>query len=283
MEDYKYHVMPTADKIAYLDFQKIPPAGMGAMNRAQTLSQYQATGQIHVTGDYTQDATKVASYFLPWLDNSIISLAIPPMVAHNQGVPVFFTAGINGCSIFIKGTQRNPVVFHAGGKTGYNDPTSGADFWRLLMQSHNATSGPIAGEVNKTDYTVDKVKEKFGAATPSGFRPVIATKLGTSHSRKFETWVKKEVSGDYLVEDVAPTGCVMGLRDNFGDWTFYLQENVTITYYQFNRVKSGFFGSKKVKIDATKNCVMRPMRFTQFFPGQGHVKFNPAMQRVLKD
>ena len=279
--DYKYRVMPTADKIAYLNFTKIQQGAGQA--RTNTLAQHQATGQIFVNGDYTHDPTKVASYFLPWTDEAIISLAIPPMTAHNQGVPVFFTAGINGCSIFIKGTQRSPIVFHAGGATGFNDPDEGAKFWRDLMQSHARTSGANVAEVNKTDYTVDKISEKRAAPLPSGFRPTTVTKYGTAHSRKFETWLKKEIAGNYVVEDVSPTGCVMGLRDNFGDWTFYLQENVTIEYYQFNKVKTGLFGSKKVKIDATKNSVMRPMHFTQFFPGQAHVKFTPKLTRVLKD
>lgn len=280
---YRYHVMPTADHIAYLDFHKIKQSP-DAKTRSDTIRTHHATGQIEVVGNFTPDITKVKSYFLPWLADNIISLTIPAMTALNPGVPYFFTAGINGCSIFIKGTAQSPMIFHAGGNTGQNDPTAGATFWRDMMESHAGTRATTVGanlaEVNKTQYTVDKISTTKHK-TPDGTKYSMVNKLGTAQSRSFETWLKKEVAGDYIVEAVAPTGCVMGLRAANGDWSFYLQENVSITYYKFT--KSGFFGTTKVKTDSSMNVVMRPLRFTQIYPGQAHVKFVPNLSRVLKD
>ncbi len=280
--DYRFREMAPANRIGYLNFTKISQ-GTDPAQRLKTIIAQHATGQVTVTGDYSPHPTKVRSYFLPWQTNHIISLTIPQAQPGIVGAPYFFTAAINGCSVFFKGTPKNPTVLHAGGSTGQEgDPAAGAAFWRDMLQTHVSTAGVYEAEVNKVDYTVDKVKSKTFTG-PTGTKDKVFTKLGTAHSRKFEAWLKKDYSNDYLIESVAPTGCVMGIRDNSGDWAFYLQENVSVTYYKFQRVKTGFFTSKKQKIDASMNVVMRPMQLTKIFPGSGHVKFTPAMDRVLKD
>ena len=202
-----------------------------------------------VKGDYTIDATKVKSYFLPWLDDTIISLAIP---AYDSSQPFgsnpryFFTAAINGCSVFIKGTPQAPVIYHAGGNTNTKNPKAGARFWRDLMQSHNQTQGAIAAEVNKTMYVNDK-KDKT---------------MGTPHSRAFKQWLESNQSGNYLIEDVAPTGCVMGVR-NSGAWTFYLQENVTVTYSEFQRTVHRFSKDTKTPVSGRQRIDVRPIMFRE--------------------
>lgn len=255
--DYEYKTMANNQLIAYLDFVKVPHnPGQAAPQR---------TGQIMVRGDYTVNPAKVAAYFLPWLNNNIISLTIPQMPQFGGGPRYFFTAAISGCSIFIKGTEQSPTIYHAGGTTGRPKPKAGAKFWRDMMQTHNATMGPNVAEVNKTMYVTDK-KDKAE---------------GTANSRKFREWLKGNVGGQFLIEDVAPTGCVMGVRTG-GLWKFYLQENATITYSQFNRVPVNR-SFQNVKVVGTTNVAMRPMLFRQIFPGgTAHVKLVPDLSRLLK-
>ncbi len=265
--DYYLKTMGNADKIGYLDFQK---------QSHKTGTEFDISGQIKVTGNYTPDPTKVAAYFLPWETEHVISLTIPPMLAHRQGVPYFFTAAINGCSVFVKGTPRNPTVYHAGGKTGYeHDPKKGARFWQNLLEKHaltrSKTAGKTQGEVNKVDYTVDKVSvSQFSAGIN------VVTKLGTANSRLFEDWLKQTSPGDCVIEDVAPTGCVFGLRNTVGDWSFYLQENATIRYHKFTLDATGH------NLVKTTRSAMRPMQVTQFYPGRAHAQFQPNLTRVLK-
>jgi hypothetical protein len=163
--------------------------------------------------------------------------------------------------VFFKGTPKNPTIFHAGGKTVKpgSDPKQGAEFWRKMMKTRTETStGKILTEVNKTMYVTDK-KNKM---------------LGTENSRIFEAWLKQNPNG-FRIEDVDPHGCVFGRREG-GDWTFYLQENVTITYTSFLLQPDGSVVEKK-------HMVMRPMQVTEVFPnGRKQVKVTPLLSRALK-
>jgi hypothetical protein len=74
---------------------------------------------------------------------------------------------------------------------------------------------------------------------------------------------------------VDPHGCVFGKREG-GLWTFYLQENVTITYTSFLLQPDGNILEKQ-------HSVMRPLQVTEVFPnGKKHVKVNPLLSRPLK-
>jgi hypothetical protein len=287
-KDYKYRVMPGKESIAWLNFDKVHRPDDFA-SRAKAVMAHHATSQILVTGSYTPDPLKVRAYFLPWDPDNIISLTIPPVAAGRHGVSLFFTAGINGCSIFIKGSAQNPTIYHAGGFTNReHDAAKGAAFWEELMESHDATkiatTGPTLATVNKTDYTVDMVLSKVEVTGNKGgqITQVKNTKLGTMNSRIYEQWLNQDQGDEFMIESVAPTGCVMGMRDAAGDWSFYLQQNVTIEYYKFKK-KWTITGTKRKKIEASKNTVMRPLVFSKFFPtGTGHVKFDPSSVRKLK-
>ncbi|HVU48367.1 MAG TPA: hypothetical protein VHD85_19715 [Terracidiphilus sp.] len=253
-DSYYYNQMgQNNDLVGYLNFTKVPH---DTVNSAQK-------GHIVVTGSYNPDPTAVQAHYLPWYDNKIISLTIPPMPHNGGGTRYFFTAAINGCSVFIKGTPQNPTIFHAGGKTVKpgSDPKHGAEFWRKMMKTRTETStGKIMGEVNKTMYVTDR-KNKM---------------LGTANSRIFEAWLKQNPNG-FRIEDVDPHGCVFGRREG-GLWTFYLQENVTIIYTSFVPKNDGTGGFTE-----KKHMVMRPMQVTEIFPnGQKHVKVTPLLSRPLK-
>lgn len=249
---YEYKSMGPTRMVGYLNFTKIahadPTIGM--------------RGQIDVRGSYTPDATKVEAHYLPWLDQAIISLTIPPMPLYGGGTKYFFTASINGCSVFIKGPPTNPTVYHAGGNTYRSDPKQGAKFWRDMMKTRADTkAGKIVAEVNKTMYVTDK-KDKM---------------LGTANSRLFEQWMTMNPAlitsnpNGITIMDVAPTACVFGRREA-GLWTFYLQENVSIFYTSL-----GADGITRTQ------CVVRPMQLREVYPnGGGNAMVAPGMSRLLK-
>jgi hypothetical protein len=262
-EDYVFSNMPQTSKVAWLNFSK---RARGAGYSASFCAS--AEGGITVDGSFNERPHKVKSYFLPWTaGGGIISLAIPAIGPANpdNDVKYFFTATITGCSVFIKGTQRAPIIYHAGGETGRSNPVLAALFWRNLMNRYAGT-GAIVGEVNKTDYI-----SQIGQGTKSS--------PATAHSQEFETWLKANSSKDLDISWTFPWGCVMGVRDNQGDWTFYLQENVTIFYSKFT--KAHWYSTQK-KVKGQMTGAARPMLFRQFFPGGApQADFVPSLPRKL--
>jgi hypothetical protein len=164
-DTYEYNQMGPGNLVGYINFTKVPHNTVNAGQK----------GNIVVTGSYTFDPNAVAVHYLPWYDQKIISLTIPPMPPNGGGTRYFFTAAINGCSVFFKGTPQSPTIFHAGGKTVKpgSDPKQGAEFWREMMKTRTETkTGKTLGEVNKTMYVTDR-KDKA---------------LGTANSRLFDAW-----------------------------------------------------------------------------------------------
>jgi hypothetical protein len=201
--------------------------------------------------DSTTRGTSV--YFLPWYPNYITKMTIPA----NAGPSIFFTAAINGCSVFITGTAQNPTVYHGGLSaimaTAYqgdvvgvaNAATAGdsALFWRLLlMHLENIQETDILGEANRDQYVKDPMTPVMSALKP--------TEFSTPHVRLFEQNIGVTMPGAQVLQ-CSPWGCVFGIRTD-GDWAFYLQENVSLTYLRNNTA------------EAYKTC--RPVYLSRIFP-----------------
>jgi hypothetical protein len=192
-------------------------------------------------------------YWLPWYSyGGIVRLVIPPKGRNNPDPDIFFTAAINGCSIFFQGTAQNPTVYHAGGKTGQSDHNQAARFWREALRNYIASSnsaknrGFVPGEVNKMHYV--KSPGTAGNAT-------------TPRAQEYENHLKQKMNkqGKFTITMVNPWGCVMGIRTG-NDWAFYLQENATV---MCNIV---------TKKDGVQSRIYaRPMAITKVFPGGGAV------------
>lgn len=177
-------------------------------------------------------------YFLPWASKRITKLTIP----EDTGPGIFFTAAINGCSVFVTGGAKSPTIYHAGldgaldAEYKVTNPSdryqaaqkkNAALFWRLLLKDlAKIDDDDILGEVNKNHYILRTVKPIPTSAISEKIRgKKVQT---TTHARQFElTLLDQEgVKPQYCT----PWGCVFGLRDKNGEWSFYLQENVTIVY-----------------------------------------------------
>jgi hypothetical protein len=230
---------------------------------------------LYGTASYTA-GSGVPVYWLPWDSaGAIVSLKIPKKGTRARGEPDpdrFFTAAINGCSVFFSGDRDSPTVYHCGGDTSQSGPGAAAKFWRDLV---TRMQGSGVQGVDKQDYiTTDGVKSTGGMTT-------------TQAAKDYEAWLKKETSGQIEIEDVRPWGCVMGIRDDNGLWTFYLQENASVSYYTLK--KKGIFSSKLVRekekaysgvgvpkkdkddrqiVVDRKRTVSRPIHFYEVFPSK---------------
>ncbi|HEX5073428.1 MAG TPA: hypothetical protein VFW03_09485, partial [Gemmatimonadaceae bacterium] len=116
------------------------------------------------------------------------------------------------------------------------------------------------GEINTTHYTNDD-----GHYT-------------TANSRAFEAWLQRTQRDQIRVEVVSPFGCVFGLRDARNEWSFYLQESVTVTSRKLRkqRVK----GRSVAVPDPNSTQMVKPMRTWKFFPGDESATVQPEFTRV---
>lgn len=207
---------------------------------------------VDVTGTYDMGRPGVPAYFLPWdCAGAIVSMKIPQQGSLGRGAEdpdIFFTAAINGCSIFIRGEPISPTVYHAGGDTGRgNDMDRSAAFWReVLANFAHLSDGRFVTEVNKKDY----IKTPGQLATDG--------KLTTANAKAYQAWLENKYKNILNIQLVNPWGCVFGFRNN-SLWKFYLQENATIVYLTVNKNR-GVQGTKM-------QIVSRPMVVREIYPG----------------
>lgn len=186
-------------------------------------------------------------YFLPWdSGGAVVQLTIPRKGVRDEDPDIFFTAAINGCSVFVQGTPQQPTIYHGGGDTGRSDHQDAARFWRQAVKSHidgmhNVMDGQVHSEVNKTHY----IKTPGTVANSS-----------TPRAEAYEKLLKDELEkrGKFQVQMVNPWGCVFGIRTG-EDWEFYLQENATVICQYISRrsVETRYYA--------------RPMQLNKIFPG----------------
>lgn len=233
-------------------------------------------------------------WFLPWASDKIVQMQIPERPRHHErdddpaSPDIFFTAAINGCSVFVKGGSRSPVVAHAGTETGTPYGGDSAGFWRALFavseMQYGGTSSRFTGEVNNTMYVND-----------TG----ISKELHTVNVENYKRWLDARVPDGTTIEEVKPYGCVFGIR--YGRlWSFYLQENAVVTKCRIERrteqtterqVKKKYLcGLFKTFHDVTVNrqvqvnvqsIVTKPVRVSPFYPqGDGAQTFRTEFHLV---
>ncbi len=268
--------MNPADKVAYVRLT-LAPRGTNTNEGGDTLEV--ATSTVPLAG---YDPV----YYLPWdISGASIRMTIPPQGAGNNDPNVFMTAAINGCSIYFQGTSNTPTVYHSGGTTNFakEQINEAVGFWDALMdeyqdydQQNNINLGALAGSsVNKTHYITDPSTQK---TTVNAFTQTTMYDYSTKRALKYKSKLKKQNAlGKLTVRELFPWACVLGRRDANGDWTFYLQENVSIQYSQVERSLPNLFAGKKIL-----RTVSRPMMTWEVFPvGRGHYHSPSALPSIL--
>lgn len=242
----RYARMRRSRRVAYINFYKDKKMG------GRSGTEQEGIDAMRFDSSYDSASNWTPIYFLPWDPSSaIVRLHIPPKGTTDPDPDIFFTATINGCSVFIQGSSDSPTIYHAGGNTGQSDHNEAARFWRHALAKHiagNAAArgrGTIAAEVNKTDYV--KTPGTVGNST-------------TIRAQMYEDALKTKLdkTGKFTVTMVNPWGCVMGIRTGT-HWAFYLQENATVVT------------SVVTKQGAVTQYFARPMHIRQIYPGGGGI------------
>lgn len=233
-------------------------------------------------------------WFLPWASDRVVQMQIPerPRRHDTDNDPsspdIFFTAAINGCSVFVKGGCRSPVIAHAGTENGTPYGGDAAGFWRALFavseMHYGGSTSRFTGEVNNTMYVND-----------TG----ISKQLHTTNAERYKTWLDGVVRNGTRIKEVKPYGCVFGIR--YGRlWSFYLQENAVVTkcrvvqqtkQFTERRLKSKhLFGAIKIYHDVTvdrqvqvevESIITKPIRVSPFYPqGDGAQTFTTQFHAV---
>jgi hypothetical protein len=245
-QSVRYARMEKGCKVAYIDFYKDKKMG------GRSGTEQEGIDALRFDASFNANSGGHPIYFLPWDQSSaIVRLSIPQKGTNNPDPDIFFTAAINGCSVFVQGTPSNPTIYHAGGNTGQSDHNEGAKFWREALRKHINSSasakarGNLVAEVNKTDYV--KTPGTVGNST-------------TPRAQAYEDMLKANLdkAGKFSVTMVNPWGCVMGIRTG-ADWAFYLQENGTV------------ITSVVTKAGVVVQYFARPMHIRQIYPGGSSV------------
>jgi hypothetical protein len=182
--------------------------------------------------DGLTDGSTIPIQWLPWSSLKIIRHTIPA-VPNNLYNPlevdyprIFFTAGINGCSIFIQGTPENPTVSHAGLSGSLT--RAATEFWQEQLGILNP--GQIRGETSTRDYM-------------KGLNIQAQT-------QQFMDWLNKDKAGPARLTLLSPFGSVFGVRHG-RVWTFYLQKNVVLTETLFHKESEIEKSGNRFKVRAT--------------------------------
>jgi hypothetical protein len=188
-------------------------------------------------------------WYLPWNpEGGQVSMFIPtsPVLddtGANVSPSIFFTAQVTGCSVFIRGTAKHPEIFHGGSAAAKTWPGSSQLHWRELfaqVRPRSFKKGAFV-EINKTNYLGG---ETFGR------------KFNTAMIDNYEATIKRtETAPNFTLLSVMGFGCVFGVRDGAGDWSFYLQENARVAY---SRVPNPQFSDMVY--------ANRTLRLTKVFP-----------------
>lgn len=240
-------------RIAYVKLEKKPrTGGAGAFT-------FSAADTISVDASLQANAGWVPVYYLPWdagggvVRLEIASLAAAAQVRNFAGTMIdnpgiFITATVTGCSCFFEGNPNAPTIYHAGRNAGIGqaDPNNAAAEWRALVTRESGAAIPF--EVNKTDY-LSQVGQRGGTST----QRVV----------QYEQWLANKNYEKLQVHTVEPWGCVMGFRDVHNNWTFYLQENATVYYYEM--IKKNWYSSKRTR-SVTVKTVSRPLIVREVYP-----------------
>lgn len=187
--------------------------------------------------------TKFPVWFLPWSSNNVTRMTIPSpemlkLRARARGKAVsldpdiFFTAAINGCSVFVTGPRDSPTIWHGGTEEARSNPKSNisvphfqglnaAKHWRDIVERVSGAGGYGGGisEVNKGDYTN------------------LLDTMQTSESMEYMDFLKNNQAKTMRIDTIVPMGSVFGWRKD-GQWSFYLQKTVEFTITKLTKKRS---------------------------------------------
>ncbi|MEO7966637.1 MAG: hypothetical protein ABIT38_22280 [Gemmatimonadaceae bacterium] len=179
------------------------------------------------------------------------TLNLGPGIANQANPNLFFTAAINGCSIFAYGDLDGPTIYHAGltGDVMLNlgesatrlGVSTSEEAWGALLNKVTFSGSDINpgggarkqdtkanfSEVNRGAYVAERKGKGFYEA-----RDFVSGTTGktTKRARNFQAWLERHPTGAQLrAYSLSPWGCVFGIRTG-NAWEMWLQRNATVIH-----------------------------------------------------
>lgn len=203
----------------------------------------------------------IAVWWLPWQSGHIVKIKIrsnvtDPVINCGTGIdpvnnpPIFFTAAINGCSVYAVGNTQNPSMYHGGvdGPMAVRNPTElTEDAWRRLVGAHAGSNMQGIGKHNYIS-EMKPVNKWSNPLTPDDKND--RTSFETSASRAFAT--NLEQRGNLTNISVSPWGMVFGLRDVADNWQMTLVKNAFVSYKKIQKTKRFLRKTKVTHVGETR-------------------------------
>lgn len=256
----KLKITNVADMICFIKFGAIDRDQIGALTFITKFPR-----ELPTTASR---AGWIPCWFLPWTSGHVVkmkisSFATTPSLNVGNGIdPVpnpdlFFTAGINGCSVFAVGAADAPSVYHggidpAGDLTMPLQPNETTEMaWRrILGRAHTVKQ---VGSVGKHDY-VSELDNPATTDDTNRYRDKGAKT--TRMAADLET--RLNATGQLTQVQVSPWGAVFGLRESVtNNWTMTLVKNSTVAYKRIVVTKKKRF-LRKDKVTTTNVGEVRP-------------------------
>lgn len=171
-------------------------------------------------------ADRFLTWYLPWNpgggqnDMTIPDTPVLDQTGQNLNPPLFLTTTLSGCSVFIRGKDTRPEVFHSGSAAKVDWEGTASTHWRQLFAATRPGTyqrGTFT-EVNKLHY-----------GSPKAFGQRFNSPLVESYIQQLQAF-EAHRGLPFVLIDYMGMGCVFGVRDNSGKWAFYLQEIVRVGY-----------------------------------------------------
>jgi hypothetical protein len=223
--------------------QHVP--GLAISRKFSTAGETQAEGAVLL--DFMTAPNGFDAFFLPWTGwGGVVYMTLPA-----NGPGYFFTAGLSGCSIMVLGDSKSPTVYHCGVDAwGPNTPYTNAPY---AQPGDPPVPNPQTTHemwVDLVAYVADDRSASFERRSTIDKREYVNDfQVPNQPSTKGSRDLEYEMQQKYGSAITAPYGSVFGCRDNAGDWSFFLQGNVSMTYNALPNQRRG--------------C--RPVRVTKFY------------------
>jgi hypothetical protein len=192
----------------------------------------------------------IPCWYLPWGSGKIYKIKIrsnatDPVLNFGNNIDpmpnprLFFTAAINGCSVFAVGNEANPSLYHGGFDPGdltspvINNETT-EEAWRRLLGRVNTQK--TVRSVGKSDYIVEL---NHVAWNDQMARDDMRVRVGfrstgpktTTRAAELEQFL--QTNHQITLTSVNPWGAVFGLRADNNAWHFVLVKNAQVNYHRF--------------------------------------------------
>lgn len=235
------------NKVRYCEIRR--PAGLGVAGDFGGLYDLDLNLCAMRITNLPASASSFPVYYLPWAENETARMKLKPSPNHpardGRGriidPDVFVTAAVQGCSVFIDGTQEQPLIYHINA-AGTGGPVFEAGTDALARQSARAKIDEMRNRHERAQRLFPKDRrnrnprhapKRYSAeAHMTNYMGAFVTPTGrgelTARHDTASIWNLWGLLGGGHTETIQ-AGSIFGIRRN-GKWVFFRQTRTRITY-----------------------------------------------------